>query len=398
MPLIRIEEPRPRPASGPMSGNGPALFALGFRPFYLLAAVYAALSVPVWVAAQAGWRVSGRIDVLWHMHEMVFGFALAVVIGFLYTAGYNWTKLWTPRGGQLAAIAGVWVAGRIAMLAAPPVAAAVDIAFLPVAALPLYRVLKQSGNRRNMFLVALLGMLTLSNALYHAAVLGWLQVDPLKPIHAAIMLIVVIEVVIGGRVIPMFTANGAPGTKPVQNAGRDKLALGLTVIAGAAWSCALPAPLTAVLACGAAAAQAARLAGWQPWRTWRNPLLWILHLSYAWIPLGFFLLALAQFGIVTQSAALHVLTVGALAGLIMGMITRTALGHTGRPLKAGRGEVLMFVMVQLAVVMRFAAAVVPSWRTPCIVLATAFWSAAFLAYLAIYVPYLSARRADGREG
>ena len=116
MALMTIEEARPAPAPG----HGAPLFALGFRPFYLLAAAFGALAVPLWIAAQAGVRLPVRIDMLWHMHEMVFGFALAVVVGFLYTAGYNWTKLWTPRGKALAAIAAVWVAGRIAMLAAPP--------------------------------------------------------------------------------------------------------------------------------------------------------------------------------------------------------------------------------------------------------------------------------------
>jgi uncharacterized protein involved in response to NO len=395
MALMSIEEAGPTPAPG----RGRALFALGFRPFYLLAAAFAALSVPLWIAAVAGWKVPSRIDVLWHMHEMVYGFAVAVIVGFLYTAGYNWTRLWTPRGRQLAAIAAVWVAGRIAMLAAPlPLAAFVDAAFLPLAALPLYRVLKQSGNRRNMFLVVLLGLLALSNVLYHAAALGWLHLDPLAPVHAAIVLIVAIEAVIGGRVIPMFTANAVPGTKPVQDARRDKAALALTVLAGAAWTAGLPAPFTAALAVAAAAAQALRLAGWKPWRTWRNPLLWILHLSYAWIPLGFVALALAQYGVVTPSAALHLLTVGSLAGLVIGMITRTALGHTGRPLKAGRAETLMYVLAQGAVLARFAAAVAPSSRMPWLVAAAVCWSACFLTYLAAYLPLLIAPRPDGREG
>ncbi|MCS0630411.1 NnrS family protein [Telluria mixta] len=396
MALMTIEEARP---AQPPAGHGAPLFALGFRPFYLLAAAFGALAVPLWIAAQAGVRLPVRIDMLWHMHEMVFGFALAVVVGFLYTAGYNWTKLWTPRGKALAAIAAVWVAGRIAMLAAPPViGAVVDAAFLPVAAWPLFRVLKQSGNMRNMFLVGLLALLTLTNVCYHAAALGWLRADPLAPVHAAILLIVVIEIVIGGRVIPMFTRNGAPGTLPVQDARRDTWALALTVLAGLAWTFGLPAPVTASLALFAAVGQAVRLLGWQPWRTWRNPLLWILHVSYFWIPFGFLLLALAQYGVVTGSAALHVLTVGALAGLIMGMITRTALGHTGRPLKAGRGETAMFVLVQAAVVLRFAAGVVPAWRDAGLVLATMCWTAAFLAYLAVYVPYLTSARIDGREG
>ena len=395
MPLMTIDEARPAP---PLPA-GPALFALGFRPFYLLAAAFAAVSVPLWVAAQAGVALPARIGMGWHMHEMVYGFAVAVLIGFLYTAGFNWTKLWTPRGGHLAALAGLWIAGRAAMLAAPPVAAAaIDLAFLPLAALPLYRVLKRSGNRRNMFLVGLLGMLALTNALYHAIDLGWIAADPLAPIHAAIMLIVVIEVAIGGRVIPMFTANAVPGARPVQDVRRDKAAMLLTVLAGVAWTGGAPAPVVATLAAFAAVAQGARLAGWQPQRTWRNPLLWVLHLSYAWIPCGFALLALAQYGVVTGSAALHLLTVGALAGLIIGMITRTALGHTGRVLKAGRGETLMFALVQVAVLARFAAAVLPAARIPWLAVAAACWSAGFIVYLFKYVPYLTTPRADGREG
>lgn len=396
MALMTIEEARP--AQPPGARRAP-LFALGFRPFYLLAAAFAVLAVPLWIAALAGWRLPLRVDMSWHMHEMVFGFALAVVVGFLYTAGYNWTKLWTPRGTTLAAIAAVWLAGRVAMLAAPPVvAAAVDVVFLPIAAWPLFRVLQRSRNLRNMFLVVLLGLLAAANACFHAAALDWARIDPVRPVHAAILLIVVIEVVIGGRVIPMFTRNGAPGAQPVQDARRDQWALALTVLAGVAWTAGMPAPATASLALFAAVGQAARLLGWQPWRTWRNPLLWVLHVSYGWIPFGFLLLALAQYGVVSGSAALHVLTVGALAGLVMGMITRTALGHTGRPLKAGRGETAMFVLVQAAVVLRFAAGVLPAWRTAGLVLATVCWSAAFLAYLAVYVPYLVAARVDGREG
>lgn len=396
MALLTIEEARPAPTPAP---GGMPLFALGFRPFYLLGAAFAALAVPLWIAAQAGIRLPVRVDMLWHMHEMVFGFTLAIVVGFLYTAGYNWTKLWTPRGPLLAAIAGLWVAGRAAMLFAPPVwGAAVDAAFLPVAAWPLYRVLKQSGNRRNMFLVVLLGLLALCNACYHAAALGWAHIDPMRPVHAAIVLVVVIEIAIGGRVIPMFTRNAVPDARPVQDERRDRWALVLTVLAGAAWTFGLEAHLTASLALFAAVGQGARLIGWQPWRTWKNPLLWILHVSYSWIPFGFALLALSELGYVTGSAALHVLTVGALAGLIMGMITRTALGHTGRALRAGRAEFAMFVLVQAAVVLRFFAAVLPAWRDAGLVLATVCWSAAFLVYLAVYVPYLTAARADGRAG
>jgi uncharacterized protein involved in response to NO len=392
MTLLTIDDAHAAPTGHPW-------LALGFRAFYLLAAAFAAISVPLWVARLLGWQTALHIDQSWHMHEMVFGFVLAVVIGFLYTAGRNWTGLWTPRGGQLAAIAGLWLAGRAAMLIAPPlVAALVDVAFLPVAAVPMYRVLRRSGNRRNMFLIGLLAVLTLANALFHAAVLGKIAIDPVRPIHAAIMVVVVIEVVIGGRVIPNFTANAVAGLKPVMHARRDQLALGLTAVAGLAWACGAPAPFAAAMATAAAAAQAVRLAGWQPWRSAGNPLLWILHVSYLWIPAGFLLLAAAELALVPLSAAVHVLALGALAGLIIGMITRTALGHTGRPLRAGRAETAMYALVQAGVLARFAAAMVPAWRMPALVLAAVCWSTAFATYVVVYGPYLVRPRVDGREG
>jgi uncharacterized protein involved in response to NO len=395
MSLMTIEEREPAPVAA-----GPALLALGFRPLYLLAAAFAAVSVPAWVASYYGHGGPLQVGLTWHVHEMMFGFVVAVVVGFLFTAARAWTGLWTPRGTTLGAIAGVWVAGRIAMAACPPpLAAVVDLAFLPVAAVPLYRVLKRANSRRNLFLVGLLGLLIVANATYHASVLGWLDVSPLRPIYAAILVVVLIESAIGGRVIPMFTSNAVKGVKTVSNPRTDKLALVFTAAAGAAWAFALPAVVTGLLALGAALFHGLRLAGWKPLCTLHNPLLWILHLSYVWIPVGFLLLALSQFGLVPQSAAVHVLAVGAIGGLILGMITRTALGHTGRPLAAGPKETAMYVLIQLGVFLRLVAALSPdSARDVPLVGAAACWSAAFAFYVIVYGPYLCRPRIDGKEG
>lgn len=395
MSLLTIEEreaPRPK--------REIALLALGFRPLYLLAAAFAAVSVPAWIASYYGVAGPFQVGLAWHAHEMLFGFVVAVVVGFLYTAGRTWTGLWTPHGAQLGAIVALWIAGRVAMFAAPPLAAGVvDFAFLPVAAMPLYRVLKRAGSKRNMFLVGLLGLLALANAVFHASVLGWLDVAPTRAIYAAIIVVVVIESAIGGRVIPMFTSNAVRGVTTVSSARTDKLSLGLTAAAGLAWVFALPATVTAPLALGAAITQAVRLAGWKPLCTMHNPLLWILHVSYAWIPFGFLLLAFAQFGLVPQSAAIHVLGLGALAGMIIGMITRTALGHTGRPLAAGPNETAMYMLLQLGVLLRLVAALVPgSARDVALVGAAACWTAAFTLYAVVYGPYLCRPRVDGREG
>ncbi len=400
MSLLTIEEPvRPAARHAPWSAGHP-LWRLGFRPFYLLAALLAAVAVPVWVAQYLGWIDWPRVALGWHMHEMVFGMVVAVIAGFLLTAVRAWTGLWTPREGHLAALAALWVAGRVAMLAAPPMLAAlVDLAFLPLVAWPLWRVLRRGGNKRNQFLPVLLGLLAIANALYHATVLGWVALSPVAPVQAAILIVVLLESVMGARVIPMFTRNGAPGSTPLVHPRRDKLALGLTAATVLGWMLPLPPAAFAGIAFAAGCAAMLRLAGWQPHRTLGVPLLWIMHLSYGWIPVGFFLLALAALQVVTPSAAFHALAVGSMAGLIIGMMTRTALGHTGRPLKAGAGEIAMYWLIQLGALARVGAAIGPeAAREPCLVGSALAWSLAFSLYLIVYGRYLWQVRIDGKEG
>lgn len=403
MSITSISEPSLPPAGVSLAPwrAGHALWQLGFRPFYLLAAVFSAISVPLWLASYFGvLPTTLQVGLGWHMHEMVFGFAVAVVVGFLFTAGRAWTGLDTPRGVHLMALAALWLAGRIALYAAPGVVAAViDWLFLPLAAWPLVLVLQRAGNHRNLFLVGLLALLALANGLYHAASFGWLALSPVAPLQAAILLIVVMESVIGARVIPMFTRNGAPGSTPVSSPKRALAAVALMVVAGASWLAGLPGVVTAPLALCAAGVSLANLLAWQPQRTLRVPLLWILHLSYAWIGIGFVLLALASLQLVSASAAFHALAVGSMAGLVIGMITRTTLGHTGRPLNAGRAEACMYWLVQLGAVARLLAAMGPaSLMLPALVAAGVLWSLAFMLYAVTYAPYLWRARVDGKEG
>lgn len=398
MSLLTIDDPAPPRPRG-SAGTHPFL-ALGFRPFYLLGAAFAGVAVPAWTASHLGWRGMPRLDLLWHMHEMLFGFVIAIVIGFLYTAGRNWTGLWTPRGLPLAALAGLWLAGRVAMALLPPLpAAAIDLLFLPLAAFPLYRVIRRSGNSRNLIMVVLLAVLTAANAAYHASVLGLLALSPMQPLYAAIVAVVVIESVLGGRVIPNFTANAVRGVRTLSDPRLEKLSLVLTALTGVAWA-ALPLSLPlALLALVTALVQTVRLVLWKPMCTLRQPLLWVLHLSYAWIPLGFVLLALACFGMAPQSAAVHALGVGAMGGLIIGMITRTALGHTGRMLRAGPSEAAMYLLLHAGVLVRLGAAFATGpLRTAGLLAATLCWSLAFGLYCLHYGPYLWQSRVDGREG
>jgi len=398
--LVSLEDPKRRDRRPP---RGFALFALGFRPFYLLAAAFAVLAIPLWLAAFGGHlALPGDIAPLaWHAHEMLFGFACAVIAGFLFTAGRNWTGIDTPSGVPLAALVLLWLAGRAAMLAGAGVAAAaIDLAFLPAVAVALGRVLIKAGSRRNYFVLVMLAALTGANLLFHGRVLGWWPGDPLQGAHLALALIIVLTTVIGGRVIPMFTVNGLRGSIQIaHNTRHDLVAIVLTLLALLAWALEMPSAPAGALALAAAAAQLNRVLRWQPWATLRVPLLWILHLSHGWIPLGLALLALVNWGLLPRSAAIHGLALGTMSGLILGMITRTALGHTGRLLQAGPIETAAYVSLHLAVLAR----VLPLLLAPGLYmaglhLAALGWCLAFALYLYRYAPMLVNQRVDGRPG
>ena len=376
-----------------------ALFALGFRPFYLLASAFAALAIPVWVLVLSNVISLPMPGVLWHAHEMIFGFAVAVIVGFLFTAGRNWTGLPTPTGGRLASLAGLWLLGRIGMASSGgAVAALIDVAFLPAAAVALALVLIKAESRRNYFILVLLSVLALTNITFHLARFDVLALDPLRPLWFALSLITVLETVIGGRVIPMFTASALRNVKQWQNRRFELAAIAMTAIALLLWVLDLAA-IGAPIAALAAALQFARCLGWNPWAARRNPLLWVLHLAHMWIPIGLALLAMVQWGALPSSAGVHALAIGATGGLVIGMITRTALGHTGRMLVAGKVEVTAYVLVQLAAVSR----VLTIMAFPGLVLggihvAATLWALAFGIYFIRYLPWLVRSRPDGRPG
>lgn len=402
MKFIQIGEPGgAEPGKAPPLFSRIALFRLGFRPFYLGAALFALIAVPMWLAAYGGhlgWLPA--VNLLWHMHEMVFGFAAAVVVGFLFTAARNWTGLWTPRDGKLAAMAGLWLAGRAGMLTPwPLLAAALDLLFIPLAMLPLYDVMRRSGKRGNLPLLALPGLLVAANLCFHASVLGWSDWPATRAVEAAILVLALLSIVMGGRVIPGFTANMAPGSAPKTSALADKANIVLALAAGVSWTIGLPAWLTGALAAASGALQLGRVAYWSPQRTLRYPLLWVLHLAYAWIGAGFLLLASAALGVGSVSSAMHAIAVGGMSGLMLGMMTRTAIGHTGHPMRAERREGLIFLSILCAVVARLLANLSPpEARHALLCLAGLAWALAFAVYLAGFAPLLLNPRKDGREG
>lgn len=396
LPLFKIGEPTPTQARG-----WPVL-RLGFRPFYLGGALLAVLIVPLWVAMFLGHTpfVPAVQPLAWHAHEMLFGFAVAIIVGFLLTAGKAWTGMGTPRGPWLGALALLWLAARAAAVAGTStVYAVLDMALLPSVAAVLVRVLLLSRNYRNLPLAAILGMLAVANLVFHLSVLGVLQVPLMAPLYAGLALIVLIECVLAGRVVPAFTMNVTPGLKLVAPAWLERATLGLTALGLAMWVF-LPAGVLTLLVLGLASVlHAMRLWGWQPWGTRNRPILWILHAAYGWIAVGLALLALAQIGVVPVSAGVHALAVGATGGLIIGMITRTARGHTGRQLSVGRAEIAAYGFVMGAAVMRvFMPVLAPSMYAFALVATAVLWSAAFGIYLWVYTPWLTRTRLDGKDG
>lgn len=378
-----------------------ALWRLGFRPFYLLASLFAALSILLWVGQFSGLLPAAYLQgPLWHGHEMLFGYTLAVIAGFLFTAVRNWTGLPTPTGPALAACALLWLAGRVLVLTPFAMAAAAVNAAFPVAVaigigIPLWR----SGNRRNFFFVGLLLLIALATLAFHLSLQGRIDWPQRAGLEAGLDIVLFIMTVVGGRVIPMFTTNGVPGTKALRHPQLEPLALGSVLVLLAADVAQAPGVVVGAVALVAALAHAARLALWQPWRTLAKPLVWVLHGAYAWIVAYLVLRSLAGFGLVAGTFAVHALTVGAIGGLTIGMMTRTARGHTGRPLAADGFEVACYVLVQLAAVLRvFGAMALPSLHVEAVIASGLCWSAAFGIYAVRYWPVLSRARVDGQPG
>ena len=336
----------------------------------------------------------------WHGHEMLFGYAFAIVAGFLLTAVRNWTERDTPTGGALAAIALLWVAGRVLVLTPFVLTAAVVNALFPLAVavgigVPLFR----SGNRRNYFFVALLVAASAAVLVFHLAGAGFLTGSGRVGLQAGLDILLFIVAVVGGRVIPMFTNNGVPGAGASRRPWIEKAALG-SLLALLAFDVAGVggAPL-GVLTLAAAAAHAARLWLWRPWRTLRTPLVWVLHAAYAWIVVHLVLRGLAAWGVVGEPLAVHALTIGVIGGMTIGMMTRTARGHTGRTLEADGYEVACYLLVQLAAVTRVLGGLaLPSLYVMTVVASGMLWSAAFALYCVRYWPVLTRPRVDGEPG
>lgn len=396
-----------REVSASRGGEIPALLRLAFRPFFLFGSLFSIVSLALWAAAMAGalqLRVYGG-PLWWHSHEMLFGFVGAIVVGFLLTAVQNWTGQRGVRGTPLVCLLLLWLAGRgvffLAGYLPPEWIAAIDIAFLPAAALTLaYPVVRVKQWRNSIFVPLLLAMAAANVAMHWSVQSGAIALQ-FQASNAMVMLITLLMTIMAGRVLPMFTANGTGTARVAALPWLERFALiSIALAVALSVASARVAPgITAACFILAAVAHGVRAARWRMWVTLRTPLLWSLHLSYWCIPLGLLLYGLSVVSAaITHSQAVHTLTVGAMGMMILAMISRVSLGHTGRPISVGRVMAMAYLALFGAFCVRVFGAYWLDNTSQIIVIAVLLWAIAYGCFVVLYLPILSRPRVDGRPG
>lgn len=381
--------------------SGPAVLSYGFRPFFLAAGIWAALAMAVWLLmlAEVLELPTAFGPIQWHAHELLYGFVPAAIAGFLLTAVPNWTGRLPVTGGPLLGLFLVWAAGRVAVLTSAwigtPLAAIIDLGFLACLGAVVAREIIAGKDRRNLKVLTIVGLLLVGNAVTHAELmLGTAQGLGFRiGIAAALMLISLI----GGRIIPSFTRNWlvrqGPGRLPVPFARFDVAVMLSSGVAFASWIALPDHDVTALLMLLAGVLNTIRLGRWAGERTAAEPLVLVLHVAYAFVPLGFFLLALSILlpDLVIPPGALHAWTAGAIGLMILAVMTRASLGHTGQPLTATRGITAIYVAIFVAAMARIVAAFDIA-RDPMLHLSATAWVLGFVGFTLIYAPLLTRRR------
>ncbi|HTO31426.1 MAG TPA: NnrS family protein [Pararhizobium sp.] len=392
----------PRRAAVPrgLLTTGPILFSYGFRPFFLGAAIWACCAMTLWILA-----LTGRIDLAgdygahaWHAHEMLFGFASAVLAGFLLTAVPNWTGRLPVSGKPLFFLFLLWVAGRISMLvpdlAGSAVAAAIDAVFLPTLLIICVREVVAGKKWADLKVIAGLAVLSLANICFHIETIvnGAPDISPRLAISAYIGMVIVV----GGRILPSFTRNwlakqGAIGF-PVPYGRYDTVTILASVAVLLFWSLHPEGPVVALAAITVALLQAIRLYRWRGWRTFAEPLIVILHIAYLFVPLGFLAIAAAAVGKMDGPAAMHVLTIGTVTSMMLAVMIRATRGHTGRILTSSVSTNLSYAAIMICAVARPLTSVFPDHTDSLHAIAGLSWLAAFLLFLSEYAPMLIRKR------
>lgn len=376
--------------------EGPAFFSMGFRPFFLGAALFASMAVPLWVLMFSGVEaVTVRYPPrLWHVHEMVFGFLPAVIMGFMLTAIPNWTDRPPVRGGELVGLWILWIMGRVALVVPelpPLLVAMLDGAFLVAAAAVLWREIAIAKSWKHAPMGVLVSFYAFANILFHVWTVNGREAD--VPPRMALAVILILLTVIGGRIVPNFTEEffemrGRP-ERPVPFSSYDGLAIALVVWAGAIWVGWPYERGTGWLLILAGLVNAGRLVRWKGWLTWPEPLVLVLHVGYGWVVAALLLMGASLLGIgVPPPDALHALTVGAVGVMTLGVMTRASLGHTGRPRHAGPLTVGIYLMAFLGALIRVFGPSIGLASYVAMGLAAAGWSGAYLLFAIFYGPFL----------
>ena len=372
--------------------RGPAILSYGFRPFFLLGSIYAGFAILAWLPL-----LHGELELTttfvprdWHVHEMLYGYLPAVITGFLLTAVPNWTGRLPLQGRSLLVLVMIWVAGRIAVTASGWIgwaeAAAIDVAFLLAVTAAVAREIVAGRNWANLKVLIVLSLLFAGNLTFHveAHVRGTAEYGIRIGIAAIVMLIMLV----GGRIVPSFTRNWLsrenPGRLPISFNQFDVLSVAVAGAALLAW-CVAPYWIGSGIALVLAGLlQAVRLARWAGDRTWRDPLVLVLHIAYAFIPLGFLLVGASALNWVLPSAGIHAWTGGAFGGMTLAVMSRASLGHTGRALIASKSLLLIYLLLFIAAAARICAALDPRFGETMLHIAGFTWAAAFLGFAAAY--------------
>ena len=389
--------------------DGLPLFSYGFRPFFLLGSIYAGLAILVWLPVFLGeiTLTSAFAPRDWHVHEMLFGYLPAVITGFLFTAIPNWTGRLPIQGKPLMVLVAVWLAGRVCVTFSAHtgwlVAMLVDTGFLLLVAAAAAREILAGRNWRNLNVVMVLLLLLASNVAFHLEAHFHGAAD--IAIRFGIAVVVLLIALIGGRIVPSFTRNWLvrenPGRLPVPFGRFDIIVIAVGALASLGWVVSPTGDLTGGALALAGLLHLVRLGRWAGDRTWRERLLLILHVGYAFIPLGFLLNAASAFALVPVGAGIHAWMVGAAGIMTLAVMSRATLGHTGQPLTASLATQAIYAAVVVAAVSRICAAIDPAHSDPLLHLAAFAWAAAFFGFAArlrAAADWRRPARAVGAEG
>lgn len=386
------------------------LWRQAFRPFFLFACIFSILSMGAWALVQAGelyFMPYGGVT-FWHAHEMLFGFVAAIIVGFLLTAVQSWTGLRATHGKPLMALFTLWLLARIFMLldlfTLQWITALIDLSFLLLAAFFMAKLVLKVKQYRNLIFVPILLLLATANLFTHLSVITGKMHFYTQGIYSTVMIITLIMTVVAGRVFPMFTANGTQTKKADNLAWLEKSVIGLTAIVLLIHFIGLQQiisnKLMVLLFILCSLAHSIRAIRWRPQVTFKTPLVWSLHLAYWFIPISFLLFALHYAGFnISTSNALHGLTAGAMSSLILAMIARISLGHSGRPLTPHWIMKYAFALIVIAGSVRLISPHIQTYFSFNVnVLSAVLWALAFSIFVVVYAPILTSPRPDGKPG